>query len=132
MLQRHKKQFAQHLHEMNFIRTPDPKESGANRNSENEALVRAVICAGLYPNVAKVVKVAKKAGKRYIFEKFAFSKSHFSQSSQFEKKSFFAKFTLKISFFKRIHIFPDTLSSEPTEKITLSYILSRPTPNLLT
>ena len=66
MLQRHKKQFAQHLHEMNFIRTPDPKESGANRNSENEALVRAVICAGLYPNVAKVMKVVNKGGKRYL------------------------------------------------------------------
>ena len=83
MLQRHKKQFAQHLHEMNFIRTPDPKESGANRNSENEALVRAVICAGLYPNVAKVVKVAKKAGKRYIFDKISIFKI-----------SFFTKFTI--------------------------------------
>ena len=95
MLQRHKKQFAQHLHEMNFIRTPDPKESGANRNSENEALVRAVICAGLYPNVAKVVKVAKKAGKRYIFDKISifkiciiFHKVHNL------KNSFFTKFTI--------------------------------------
>ena len=94
MLQRHKKQFAQHLHEMNFIRTPDPKESGANRNSENEALVRAVICAGLYPNVAKVVKVAKKAGKRYIF----------GQNSHFENINFHKIHILRISIFAKFPV----------------------------
>lgn len=59
MLHVHKKQFAQHLHEMNFIQTPNIKDSGANKNSGNEALVRAVICAGLYPNVAMLKNLQK-------------------------------------------------------------------------
>jgi hypothetical protein len=29
-------------------------DGAANVNSNNEALVRAVLCAGLYPNVAKI------------------------------------------------------------------------------
>ena len=36
------------------------------RNSDNEALVRAVICAGLYPNVAKAIKIMDKGGKRVV------------------------------------------------------------------
>jgi hypothetical protein len=49
-----KGQFAEHLFEMKFINSKDLKADSSNRNSRNEALVRAVICAGLYPNVAKV------------------------------------------------------------------------------
>ena len=49
-----KSQFAEHLHEMKFIDSKNVKADSSNRNSRNEALVRAVICAGLYPNVAKV------------------------------------------------------------------------------
>ena len=51
---------------MNFVATADPKNAQANRNSENEALVRAVICAGLYPNVAKLSKVVKKGPENRI------------------------------------------------------------------
>jgi hypothetical protein len=49
-----KRQFAEHLYEMKFIDSKDVKADSANRNSRNEALVRAVVCAGLYPNVAQV------------------------------------------------------------------------------
>jgi len=34
-----------------------------NRNSNNEALVRSVICAGLYPNVARIVNVSRKGAR---------------------------------------------------------------------
>ena len=50
-------QFAEHLHEMKFIDSKNVKADSSNRNSRNEALVRAVICAGLYPNVAKVENI---------------------------------------------------------------------------
>ena len=50
-----KRQFADHLYEMKFIESKDVKADSANRNSRNEALVRAVVCAGLYPNVAQVI-----------------------------------------------------------------------------
>ena len=49
-----KLQFGEHLYEMKFVDSKDIKSESANRNSKNEALVRAVICAGLYPNVAEV------------------------------------------------------------------------------
>ena len=49
-----KRDFASHLYEMKFLDSKDVKADSANRNSRNEALVRAVICAGLYPNVAQV------------------------------------------------------------------------------
>ena len=51
---------------MNFVATANPKDTEANRNSQNEALVRAVICAGLYPNVAKLSKVVKKGPEKRI------------------------------------------------------------------
>ncbi len=59
MLHNHKQQFAQHLFNMSFVRSSNTKDPDSNRNSDNEALVRAVICAGLYPNVAMVKKVVK-------------------------------------------------------------------------
>jgi ATP-dependent RNA helicase DHX36 len=49
-----KRQFAEHLFEMKFLDSKEVTAAAANRNSSNEALVRAVVCAGLYPNVAKV------------------------------------------------------------------------------
>jgi ATP-dependent RNA helicase DHX36 len=49
-----KGQFAEHLHEMNFLSSRDPKAEDANINSNNSSLVKAIICAGLYPNVAVV------------------------------------------------------------------------------
>jgi ATP-dependent RNA helicase DHX36 len=49
-----KVQFAEHLKEMNFISTTDPKDEEFNINSSNRSLVKAIVCAGLYPNVAIV------------------------------------------------------------------------------
>jgi len=54
MLQNLKNDYCKHLFQMKFIESQDCKQPGANRNSSNIALVRAVVCAGLYPNVAKI------------------------------------------------------------------------------
>ena len=59
MLDHHKSQFAEHLHTMHFIGAANPKHRSANMNSDNEALVRAIICAGLYPNVAMIKKIRR-------------------------------------------------------------------------
>lgn len=49
-----KRQFMEYLREMNFVDSSDPKAAEYNRNSENRSLIKAVICAGLYPNVARI------------------------------------------------------------------------------
>ncbi|KAM9481624.1 ATP-dependent DNA/RNA helicase DHX36 [Clarias gariepinus] len=54
MLQNMKGQFAEHLLAAGFVSSKDPKHPGANINSENEKLLKAVIVAGLYPKVAKI------------------------------------------------------------------------------
>ncbi|XP_021919512.1 ATP-dependent RNA helicase DHX36-like isoform X2 [Zootermopsis nevadensis] len=57
-----KGQFAEHLHEMNFLSSRDPKAEDSNINSNNSSLVKAIICAGLYPNVA-VVRSVKRSNR---------------------------------------------------------------------
>jgi len=54
MLQTMKRQLAEHLHKLQFLVSSDSKASAANVNSNNEDLVRAIVCAGLYPNVASI------------------------------------------------------------------------------
>ncbi|GLH02658.1 Uncharacterized protein GBIM_08628 [Gryllus bimaculatus] len=54
-----KRQFAENLYQMNFMNAPNPKDSQANLNSHNIGLVKAIICAGLYPNVAIIRSVKK-------------------------------------------------------------------------
>ena len=54
MLNNMKRQFADHLKNMKFLNSSDIKGREANFNSNNEDLVRAIVCAGLYPNVASV------------------------------------------------------------------------------
>ena len=49
-----KSQFTGLLHDTGFVPSSDPKDSSANVNSDNMKLVKAVLCAGLYPNVFKV------------------------------------------------------------------------------
>lgn len=49
-----KEQFAKHLHEMKFLDSDDPTDPSANRNSHNLGMVKAIVCAGLFPNVAVV------------------------------------------------------------------------------
>jgi len=48
-------QFCKDLHERQFITHPSLTDAAANVNSDNEKLVRAVLCAGLFPNVAKII-----------------------------------------------------------------------------
>ncbi|XP_067002715.2 ATP-dependent DNA/RNA helicase DHX36 isoform X2 [Anabrus simplex] len=63
-----KAQFAEHLYKMNFLEAPDTKTYSANHNSHNLSLVKAMICAGLYPNVA-IIKKVKKVRNTDMFKK---------------------------------------------------------------
>ena len=47
-------QFARDLHERHFISSPRTDDHAANTNSNNNLLVLAVLCAGLFPNIAKI------------------------------------------------------------------------------
>ncbi|KAL3861034.1 hypothetical protein ACJMK2_007125, partial [Sinanodonta woodiana] len=59
-----KKQLAELLYDMGFIGSKNPKDHPANQFRDNMALVKAVVCAGLYPNVAKIQNVpGPKASK---------------------------------------------------------------------
>lgn len=51
MLSDMKKQFMRYLYEMNFVPNTNPMCEECNINSDNVCLVKAIICAGLYPNV---------------------------------------------------------------------------------
>lgn len=51
LLSNMKKQFMEYLYEMNFVPNTDPHCRECNMNSDNLSLIKAVICAGLYPNV---------------------------------------------------------------------------------
>ena len=63
MLDKMKGQFAEHLHASKFLSTSDFRNRACNRNSGNEALVKAIIAAGLYPNVAKAKVHSKNRGQ---------------------------------------------------------------------
>ena len=63
MLQNMKNQFAEHLFNSKFIRSKDTKYSESNRNSNNQALIRSVISAGLYPNVARILNISRKGAR---------------------------------------------------------------------
>ncbi|KAH0504983.1 ATP-dependent RNA helicase DHX36 [Microtus ochrogaster] len=54
MLHNMKGQFAEHLLGAGFVSSRSPKDPKANINSDNEKIIKAVICAGLYPKVAKI------------------------------------------------------------------------------
>ncbi|KAM9316510.1 ATP-dependent DNA/RNA helicase DHX36 [Gastrophryne carolinensis] len=54
MLNNMKGQFAEHLFGAGFVSSKNPKDRKSNINSDNEKLIKAVICAGLYPKVAKI------------------------------------------------------------------------------
>ncbi len=49
-----KGQFSGLLYDTGFVHSRDPTFPDANVNSGNIKLVIAVLCAGLYPNVAKI------------------------------------------------------------------------------
>ncbi|XP_014599977.1 PREDICTED: ATP-dependent RNA helicase DHX36-like [Polistes canadensis] len=54
LLSEMKRQFAQHLCGMKFLNSDDPIDENANRNSNNIALIKAIVCVGLYPNIATI------------------------------------------------------------------------------
>ena len=56
LLKNMKKQFCGLLYDTGFVHSPDPDHDEANHNSANTKLIKAVLCAGLYPNVAKIVQ----------------------------------------------------------------------------
>jgi len=47
-------QLCRDLHERHFLSSPSVSDPTANVNSGNERLIRAVLCAGLFPNIAQV------------------------------------------------------------------------------
>jgi hypothetical protein len=53
-IKKNKQHLADNLSELGFISDKSPADPDANVNSENKMLLRAVLCAGLYPNAAKV------------------------------------------------------------------------------
>ncbi|RLU19759.1 hypothetical protein DMN91_008317 [Ooceraea biroi] len=59
LLSEMKNQFAQYLHEMKFLDSDNPSDRNANKNSDNIALIKTIVCAGLYPNIAVVRRVTK-------------------------------------------------------------------------
>ncbi|XP_066597758.1 ATP-dependent DNA/RNA helicase DHX36 [Prorops nasuta] len=63
LLSEMKTQFAQHLYEMKFLENENPNDRSANKNSNNMALIKAIVCVGLYPNIA-VVRNVNKHGVR--------------------------------------------------------------------
>ncbi|XP_033228401.1 ATP-dependent DNA/RNA helicase DHX36 [Belonocnema kinseyi] len=54
-----KSQFARNLCEMKFLQNDNPSDMNANRNSNNLSLIKAIVCAGLYPNIAVVRGITK-------------------------------------------------------------------------
>jgi len=54
-----KSDLCKHLYVNKFTQTSDPLHKDSNRNSNNESLVRAIICAGLYPNTARINRPKK-------------------------------------------------------------------------
>ncbi|XP_062607434.1 LOW QUALITY PROTEIN: ATP-dependent DNA/RNA helicase DHX36-like [Saccostrea cucullata] len=65
LLKKMKKQFAELLFDIGFVNSSDPENRKSNVHSGNENLITAVVCAGLYPNIAKVTKEAIP-GKRSV------------------------------------------------------------------
>lgn len=49
-----KRQFACYLHEMKFLANDNPNDPSANINKHNKSLIKAIVCAGLYPNIAVI------------------------------------------------------------------------------
>ncbi|CAG5136541.1 unnamed protein product, partial [Candidula unifasciata] len=64
MLRDMKKQLTELLYDLGFVASKNPKDARANLNSDNQGLIRAVICAGLYPNVAQIIKVPKSVSRK--------------------------------------------------------------------
>nr|XP_014276577.1 ATP-dependent RNA helicase DHX36-like isoform X2 [Halyomorpha halys] len=59
-----KNQFARHLYDMRFLDSDKSRCTSGNFNSNYPGLLKAIVCAGLYPNIAiiKKQKVNRKTG----------------------------------------------------------------------
>ncbi|KAL4226527.1 ATP-dependent DNA/RNA helicase dhx36 [Mactra antiquata] len=69
MLQKMRGQLAGVLCELGFLSSSSPTQQQANQNSGNEDLIKAIVCAGLYPNIAKITKgKTKHRNMRFITE----------------------------------------------------------------
>ncbi|CAK9823206.1 ATP-dependent DNA/RNA helicase DHX36 [Anthophora retusa] len=68
LLSEMKSQFAQHLCQMKFLETDNPSDKNANINSRNTTLVKAIVCAVMYPNIAVVRRVTKNGTHAYTVE----------------------------------------------------------------
>ncbi|XP_003486528.1 ATP-dependent DNA/RNA helicase DHX36 isoform X1 [Bombus impatiens] len=68
LLSEMKTQFAQHLCRMKFMDSENPADINANRNSSNITLVKAVVCAALYPNIAVIRRVTKNGTRAWTPE----------------------------------------------------------------
>ncbi|CAO1428871.1 unnamed protein product [Diamesa hyperborea] len=61
MLEKMKKQFSEMLYYSKFLKDPKPDHQENNHHSENEKLLKGIICCGLYPNIAfRTVRIAKR------------------------------------------------------------------------
>uniref|UniRef100_A0A8C8YID8 ATP-dependent DNA/RNA helicase DHX36 n=1 Tax=Prolemur simus TaxID=1328070 RepID=A0A8C8YID8_PROSS len=70
MLHNMKGQFAEHLLGAGFVSSRNPKDPESNINSDNEKIIKAVICAGLYPKVAKIrLNLSKKRKMVKVYTK---------------------------------------------------------------
>ncbi|XP_043926451.1 ATP-dependent DNA/RNA helicase DHX36 [Protopterus annectens] len=70
MLHDMKRQFAEHLMAAGFVASRNPTDPQSNVNSDNMKLIKAVICAGLYPKVAKIrINHGKKRKTVKVFTK---------------------------------------------------------------
>ncbi|XP_014241790.1 ATP-dependent RNA helicase DHX36-like [Cimex lectularius] len=58
-LQELKFQFAKLMCDMNYLSTSNVKAPESNKNSKNLALIKALLCGSLYPNVAVITKLKK-------------------------------------------------------------------------
>ncbi|XP_070555588.1 ATP-dependent DNA/RNA helicase DHX36-like isoform X1 [Ptychodera flava] len=64
-----KTQFCEYLCDIGLVESTDCKQPAANKNADNLNLIRAVVCAGLYPNVAKIDQTGKKHKPPRLFTK---------------------------------------------------------------
>ncbi|XP_046753641.1 ATP-dependent DNA/RNA helicase DHX36 [Diprion similis] len=107
-----KSQFAKYLCEMNFLHSANPNDERANRNSDNLALVKAVVCAGLFPNVA-IVKSVRRHGASVVTPQDGKVKLHpssINEKCQSFPSPYLVYFTKQLSSAIYLH---DTTSISP-------------------
>lgn len=89
LLVKMKGQFMQYLQDLQYVSDVYPKNKTNNFNSDNLSLIKAIVCAGLYPNIAvaktnkhgRVTNISSPDNKRYEFHlKSILSAEHFFPS----------------------------------------------------